>query len=311
MQGTIDQAWSWCTTSDFNGLRSTWRAAYTVDGDGRWCTPQGWEEEECKAGCNANGWYGIMSPRWLDDWVGVSGGGAKEYYRGVKMVRAVSAGAVLMCREVWRAAGKVWAERARTEEERARRAERLLRVERAREAASAKSMRKRRREASRQKVWVTRVGMEAALKGLEREVARIRAAGRPRDTAEMRVYHQHSVWGWKRIMKWWTVVTRERSKATRVAARRAAEENTGGCKRQRTLVEMWGGGARACVQPRARPPRKPPDDQAADRGGSRKRARDGVGAAPGTRRRKRKRFRRVARSVSDSELSSQEGAGVG
>ena len=108
------------------------------------------------------------------------------------------------------------------------------------------------------------------------------------------------------------MVKRERGKAARAAVWRAVEEDTGGCKRQRTLVEMWGGGARACAKPRTRPPRKPPDVQAADQGGSRKRARDGVGAAPGTRRRKKKRFRsRVAQSVSDSELSSQEGAGVG
>ena len=86
MQRTIDKAWSWCTTSDFHGLRRTWRAAYKAHGEGRWCTPQGWEEEECKAGCHANGWYGFMSPRWLDDWVGVSGGGVKEFYRRVKML---------------------------------------------------------------------------------------------------------------------------------------------------------------------------------------------------------------------------------
>ena len=153
--------------------------------------------------------------------------------------------------------------------------------------------------------------MEAALKGLESEVARIRAVGRPRNTAEMRVHHQHSVWGWKRIMKWWEMVTRERRKAARAAARRAAEVSTGGCKRQCTLAELWGSGARARTEPRPRPPRKPPEAQAAEPGGRHKRERSGTGATQATRRRKKKRFRRVAQSVSDSELSSQEGAGVG
>ena len=75
--------------------------------------------------------------------------------------------------------------------------------------------------------------------------------------AEMRVYHEHSGWGWNRIMKWWAMVTRERRKAARAAARRAAveEEDTGGCKRQCTLAEMWGGGAGARAEPRPRPPR--------------------------------------------------------
>ena len=46
-------------------------------------------------------------------------------------------------------------------------------------------------------------------------------------------------------------------------------------------------------------------------GGSRKRARSGAGGAQARWRRKKKRFSRVAQSVSDSERSSEEGVGVG
>ena len=41
-----------------------------------------------------------MSPQWLDDWLEMSGG-EKEYHKGIRMLRTLSAGAVKMCRQVW------------------------------------------------------------------------------------------------------------------------------------------------------------------------------------------------------------------
>ena len=95
-----------------------------------------------------------MSPVWLDDWIAASGTEVKEYYKGVKMLRTLSEGAVMMCREVWSAAGKVWAKAAREQREEERVQERRRRVDRARRAASTKSLEKRRKEAGRVRCWL-------------------------------------------------------------------------------------------------------------------------------------------------------------
>ena len=118
--------------------------------------------------------------------------GEKEYHKGVKMLRQLSAAAVVMCRGVWKAAGLVWAQQSRDEATRLRLEERQRRVERARVAASAVSIARRWREVGRERQWLRREQKRGAIRGLQEVVDRAREAGYPRGTHGMRVFQQHT-----------------------------------------------------------------------------------------------------------------------
>ena len=80
------------------------------------------------------------------------------------MLRMLNDGAVTMCREVWRAAGKVWALVAKEQREEERVVERQRRrYQEARRTAIKRSLEKRRTQAQRGRCWLMKEQRLAAL----------------------------------------------------------------------------------------------------------------------------------------------------
>ena len=293
-----------------------------MESEGRWGILRGWEAEGNKAGRHYNNErYGLLSPEWLDDyWLTVCGSGdesnqegEKEYHKGVKMLRKLSAAAVVMCHGVWKAAGLVWAQQSRDEATRLRLEDRLRRVERARVAASAVSIARRWREVDRERQWwLRREQKRGAIRGLQEVVDRAREAGYPRGTQDMRVFQQHTHWSWKRILQWWGAEQGRRVKQARLEARRATKAKAQqGNKRQRTLVELWGHGRGGERAQGTRPPRKPPDTGSRPRRDKRAREEDDDRLAQPNKLKKKKKNRRVTQFESSSDSSGQIGRSSG
>jgi hypothetical protein len=104
--------------------RRRWRAALAKVED-QWTHPDGWENENLKAGDAWNHWYGIFSTTWLDGWLRDNdweeGDGRKIWEMGVISLRRLSGVLVANCHGVWCAAANVWRDNDKEEEEAARR----------------------------------------------------------------------------------------------------------------------------------------------------------------------------------------------
>ena len=221
-----------------------------------------------------------------------------------------------MCREVWRAAGKVWAREAKEQREVERADERQRRADHARKQASARSLAKRRKQAQRERNWLLKGQRLAAVDALEEKVVALRGeGGRTLGTGDLRVLLQHSYWRWRRIMQWWRSTQKQRQvKATReVTASVAAVAQPP--KRQRTLQEMWGGRGGESGCGRQRPMRKPPEAASEGRRFGKRRSRGeavlvGAGVQEG-RKKRRRRFRRVPQLSASESDSENDTVGVG
>ena len=96
-----------------------WRQGYATEADGRWREPEGWrEEEDKKAGCHANPWYGCLPRQWLDLWGAQHRGRDKVTHWELGQVKLgkVSAAAVQGCQLVWGEATRLWREAKQQEE---------------------------------------------------------------------------------------------------------------------------------------------------------------------------------------------------